>query len=312
MTYARGIFYPLLICSLLIGGCSVPATYAPVINAWQDPGALKSRYRVQKDDTIYSIAWAFDMDYRDLARINHLTPPYHLKPGQTLTMCLFASPAAASKNNDREEEVTIYTLKKECDYIDTPLCNAPCLPFPCPSSASTTQAGMELNLPEVQQHSVDFRTSQKIALCPEEKNIIELPKQTAVSNRDKIGVNESHCKHWQWPATGKIVKAFSLQEGGCKGLDITGNLGDPVKAVAPGKVVYSGSGLRGYGNLVIIKHSENYLSAYAYNKKLLVKEGDVVKAGDEIGKMGQNNTGDVLLHFEIRRNGKPVNPQLYL
>jgi len=99
---------------------------------------------------------------------------------------------------------------------------------------------------------------------------------------------------------------------GNKGVDIQGALGQPIWAAAAGKIVYNGSGVRGYGNLIIIKHNQNYLSAYAYNQRLLVKEGDNVKGGQAIAEMGKAETGRVLLHFEIRYNGRPVDPLLYL
>lgn len=99
---------------------------------------------------------------------------------------------------------------------------------------------------------------------------------------------------------------------GNKGIDIAGSLGQPVRAAAAGKVVYSGSGVRGYGNLIIIKHNQNYLSAYAYNQRLLVKEGANVKGGEMVAEMGKAETGKVLLHFEIRYNGQPVDPLGFL
>lgn len=115
---------------------------------------------------------------------------------------------------------------------------------------------------------------------------------------------------WQWPAQGNLVKSNSPSLK--KGVNISGKVGQQIKAAANGKVVYSGSGLLGYGKLIIIKHSETYLSAYAYNSKLLVKEGDVVKLGQNISLMGQDNNDRAILHFEIRKNGKPVNPLDFL
>lgn len=115
---------------------------------------------------------------------------------------------------------------------------------------------------------------------------------------------------WQWPAQGSLVKSNSPSLK--KGVNISGKVGQQIKAAANGKVVYSGSGLLGYGKLIIIKHSETYLSAYAYNSKLLVKEGDVVKLGQNISLMGQDNNDRPMLHFEIRKNGKPVNPLDFL
>jgi lipoprotein NlpD len=116
---------------------------------------------------------------------------------------------------------------------------------------------------------------------------------------------------WVWPAKGKVVTAFS-NTATLKGIDIAGALGDPVLASAPGKVVYAGSGLRGYGQLVIIKHNDIYLSAYAHNSKIIVKEGDQVTRGAKIAEMGNSDARTVKLHFEIRERGKPMDPQKFL
>lgn len=117
---------------------------------------------------------------------------------------------------------------------------------------------------------------------------------------------------WQWPVAGKIIQRFSAAENANKGIDIAGKLGEPVVAASPGKVVYAGSGLLGYGLLIIIKHNDRYLSAYAHNHELLVKEGSSVKAGEKIAEMGSSGADRVKLHFEIRRDGKPVDPEAYL
>ncbi len=117
---------------------------------------------------------------------------------------------------------------------------------------------------------------------------------------------------WTWPAKGRVIAKFSSKTPVNKGIDIAGKLGESVMAAAAGSVVYAGSGLLGYGNLVIIKHNEQYLSAYAHNKRLLVKENQKVKAGQPIAEIGSSGTDKVKLHFEIRSQGKPVNPGLYL
>lgn len=114
---------------------------------------------------------------------------------------------------------------------------------------------------------------------------------------------------WQWPARGKIIAGFN---GSNKGINISGQEGDPVYATASGKVVYSGHGLRGYGNLIIIKHNNIFLTAYAHNRSVFVKEGASVKAGQTIAEMGHTGTQRTMLHFEIRQHGRPVNPLIYL
>jgi lipoprotein NlpD len=116
---------------------------------------------------------------------------------------------------------------------------------------------------------------------------------------------------WLWPTTGRIERGYALQSG-FKGVDFTGNLGQPVFAAAPGRVVYSGNALKGYGELIIIKHSDVFLSAYGYNRKRHVVEGDVVTAGQPIGELGLGPESKPLLHFEIREHGQPIDPAEYL
>jgi lipoprotein NlpD len=116
---------------------------------------------------------------------------------------------------------------------------------------------------------------------------------------------------WSWPVNGKVLAGFGDNQN-AKGMDIAGKIGQPVKAAAPGKVVYSGSGLRGYGKLIIIKHNKTFLSAYAHNNQIMVKEGQVVAKGYKIAEMGDSDTDQAKLHFEIRQLGKPVDPLKYL
>ncbi|GJM07329.1 MAG: peptidase [marine bacterium B5-7] len=116
--------------------------------------------------------------------------------------------------------------------------------------------------------------------------------------------------HWHWPVQGHLLHAYHPPRN--KGIDITAKQDTPVHAAAPGEVVYAGHGLRGYGNLVIIRHNASYLTAYGHNRSILVKEGQIVKAGQSIARLGHSGTNRNMLHFEIRRNGKPVNPLRYL
>jgi lipoprotein NlpD len=113
---------------------------------------------------------------------------------------------------------------------------------------------------------------------------------------------------WKWPAQGKLIRGYSTTGTVHRGIDLKGKLGEPVYAANSGVVVYAGSGLKGYGNLVIVKHNEYYLSAYGHNSELLVSEGDKVKSGQQIAKIGDTGTNELKLHFEIRRDGKPVDP----
>ncbi|MFP3873836.1 MAG: peptidoglycan DD-metalloendopeptidase family protein [Thiohalophilus sp.] len=167
----------------------------------------------------------------------------------------------------------------------------------------TIYPGQEIRLypgrtAEVQQNANDGDTSAV--------NTTEPDSDTRADTHD------DHELSWAWPVEGKIVGTFSGSDPGKKGLAIAGRMGQSVKAAADGKVVYSGSGLRGYGNLIIIKHNTAYFSAYAYNDKLLVQEKDSVKSGQRIAEMGKNSSDQAILHFEIRRNGTPQDPVKYL
>jgi lipoprotein NlpD len=138
------------------------------------------------------------------------------------------------------------------------------------------------------------------------------PSATATTLKPAVKSMGEGEVNWQWPVTGKIIQKFSSVESANKGIDIAGTPGQPVVAASAGKVVYAGSGLLGYGLLIIVKHNDRYLSAYAHNRELLVKEGDTVKAGSQIAEMGSSGADRVKLHFEIRRDGKPVDPEIYL
>ncbi len=131
------------------------------------------------------------------------------------------------------------------------------------------------------------------------------------NNSAKAG-NQQSSVAWQWPASGKVFALFQGEAGQNKGIDIGGKLGEPVFAAASGRVVYAGSGLSGYGKLLILKHNETFLSAYAHNDEISVKEGDLVKVGQKVADMGSSGTDRVKLHFEIRSDGSPVDPLRYL
>ncbi len=154
--------------------------------------------------------------------------------------------------------------------------------------------------PVIMHHTQKPRPS--IAQTMPEPAII---KSTAIAEREPTTI----VKHWNWPALGPTIGLFSSSN---KGINIAGHKGDPVFATAAGKVVYSGNGLRGYGNLIIIKHNSMFLTAYAHNNNVFVKSGEWVTAGQKIADIGSTGAQRVMLHFEIRRNGKPVNPLMYL
>jgi lipoprotein NlpD len=169
---------------------------------------------------------------------------------------------------------------------------------PPPSSARVVTKPIEPIKPVDSKASTDKKVAAKKV---EEKEVASAePKADAVDPPIKLS----------WPAKGKVVDEFN--EAKNKGIDIAGKMGEPIQAAADGKVVYAGNSLRGYGNLVIIKHDNTYLTAYAHNRTLVVKEGESVRKGQRIAEMGDSDANMVKLHFEVRMNGKPVNPMQYL
>ncbi len=185
------------------------------------------------------------------------------------------------------------------------------------------------------RYGLDYRTlalwnglNEPYQVAPGEQLILVKPDKIPSASGEKIVVEKTETGkpvvvksltpeynrviRWRWPTKGKVLKGFSSKALDQRGIDIAGDLGQPVHAVADGKVVYSGTGLADYGNLIIIKHNDTYLSAYAYNQSRLVKEGMQVKRGATIAKMGQDKNKLAMLHFQIRKNGKPVDPLRYL
>jgi lipoprotein NlpD len=159
------------------------------------------------------------------------------------------------------------------------------------------------------------RSGQRSGQAPvavRERGAARATASTVGYSREATRVSARDAVTWDWPTRGRLLRSFSMTEPGKKGVDIIGMRGQLVYAAAPGKVVYSGDGLLGYGPLVIIQHNDTFLSAYAYNEKLLVREGEQVALGQRIAEMGTNGTDRGMLHFEIRHRGRPVDPMLYL
>lgn len=231
-------------------------------------------YRVHRGDTLYSIAWAYGVDYRDLAAHNGIREPFTIYPGQRLDVSLAGK--RRSTNGVRR---------------------TPGAPTRSLSTQSDDAAGPTLATPTAQSSSPEKTSERKRSVASSTRKKAEAARGTKV-------------KQWAWPAKGQIVTDFA--SSGRKGVDISGKVGQPVMAAADGRVVYAGGGLRGYGELIIVKHNKRYLSAYAHNNRILVKEGDEVTIGQRIAEMGSTGTDSVRLHFEIRRDGKPVNPVRYL
>nr|WP_187649936.1 murein hydrolase activator NlpD [Xenorhabdus indica] len=233
-------------------------------------------YTVKHGDTLFYIAWITGKDFRDISHINGISEPYSLNVGQVLRIG-----NANSKNG-----VLI--------------------------ASNSTQSKIE---------QVDFQKGNAYPANIDRQNPRKMLPRVTVSDSDdaaskaspETGLNASKAiNNWKWPAEGKILEGFSDSRGGNKGIDIAGSRGQPVFAAANGKVVYTGNALRGYGNLIIIKHDDDYLSAYAHNDAMLVRDQQEVQAGQKIATMGSTGTSSVRLHFEIRYREKSVNPLRYL
>lgn len=189
-----------------------------------------------------------------------------------------------------------------------------------PYKLSTGQQ-LRLNPPPTKKTPASKRTRKHAAKTPENPSLTtrqaQRPKNPVVKSQDNPELSNTLALGdepliWLWPIQGDVIKKFSPKGAGKKGIDIAGVPGQSIKAASPGKVVYSGSGLLGYGQLIIIKHNTKFLSAYAHNRRLTVKEGEQVKSGQKIAELGMSGTNRPKLHFEIRRNGQPVDPLVYL
>ncbi|MGG4606948.1 murein hydrolase activator NlpD [Providencia sp. Me31A] len=231
-------------------------------------------YTVQRGDTLFYIAYITGNDFRELASRNNIPEPYSLNVGQVINI-----------GNTNVSSNTQLASNSPQQPVDLRATNE----YPENGSGQTSGKMLPNNKKPATQVSTTTTTTK-----------------TAVNS-----TNNSSIK-WRWPAEGKIIENFSDAQGGNKGVDIAGSRGQTVLAAAPGKVVYAGNALRGYGNLIIIKHNDDYLSAYAHNDTLLVRDQQDVAEGQKIATMGSTGTSSVRLHFEIRYKGKSVNPLRYL
>ena len=229
----------LLLLVFLITGC---AGLPPIYTMAGGTGT----YVVRKGDSLYSIAFRYGLDYKSLARINGVRPPYTIYVNQSIRL--------RGSGKLPEKDAGPGSTQSPSKSSSTPLSKRP---------------GAHI-----------------------------VPTASVAS--------------WRWPLKGRVLNRFSLVQPVNKGIDIAGDIGDTVTASADGVVVYAGGNLKGYGQLVIVKHNDNFLSAYGNNEKMLVKEGEKVRAGKSIARVGKSVANVEMLHFEIRRDGKPVDPLKYL
>lgn len=307
----------------LLTACGTPHQPAPIVDRTSRPESRAAtssgprqmdssgNYAVKKGDTLFQISQDFGQNVRDLVSWNNLASANDIQVGQLLRVApagATAAPVAAtapavgapSAGSAAMPAIEVRPLNAppSSSVAAVPHKNAPRGDKQPYSEAVLA----ELQKPEsVAPAGAPVQIAVKLPEKPAEKPL-EKPA-IATINEEDAGIS------WIWPADGKIVGTF---DGGKKGIDIGGKPGQPVVAAAGGKVMYAGSGIRGYGNLVIVKHTNNLLSAYAHNKTILVKEGQTVGKGDRIAEMGNTDADAVKLHFEIRQQGKPVDPAKFL
>lgn len=243
-------------------------------------------YTVARGDTLYAIAWRYGYDYRELATRNSISAPYVIYPGQTLYL---TEQAKRKSRSSSSKKTTSPSARK-------------------PKRSSSTKRSTTVSKRPSKKTTKRSKTASSKA--SNAKTTTKQAKKTTASTVASVYDRDYKIAAWRRPAKGKLVGRFSAQRR--NGILIANALGTRVVAAAAGRVVYAGSGLIGYGKLIILKHSKRYLSAYAHNNQIRVTEGDVVQAGQHIADMGRSSVGKVQLHFEIRRDGKPVDPLRYL
>jgi lipoprotein NlpD len=296
-------FLPLL---LLLGGCVTAPSPAPVSERQPAPAApvvapapvrpklapgapVPATYTVVKGDTLFGISKAFGLNFRDVATWNNLAEPaYTIKLDQVLTLRapqVAAPPAKAA--------VETVSLKELPPPQATPLAEPPLKTEPRALKQPYSEAARAAMDPAARLPTVPTSAPAPAST----------PPAPAATQDDQV--------EWAWPTQGKVVATF-LDTEQSKGIDISGQAGQAVVAAAPGHVEYSGGGLRAYGKLVIIRHNTTFMSVYAHNKELLVKQGDQVGRGQKIALMGEHESGEPRLHFEIRQLGRPADPMAFL
>ena len=294
----------LLTVSIVLSACSTETRQAPVIDRPAPVSANKNprphpatppasvsdepkadargTYTVRKGDTLLRIALDFGQNYRDLVAWNNLADPDDIKVGQVLRV---TSPDRNGSAIAGTNPITMPGADKT----------------PAPPKKTTPRG-------DKKAYSEGGLADAKDDNPGVNPKAVERPSGPVAGST--VTASDDEKLSWMWPSDGKIIATFD--EGKNKGIDIAGKLGQQVMAAGSGKVMYAGSGIRGYGNLVIVKHSNSLLSAYAHNRTIVVKEGQSVTKGQVIAEMGDSDADTVKLHFEIRQQGKPVDPSKFL
>ena len=299
----------LMFAAVVLAGCAqttvvreeAPARGArPASNASMNSRAPAGpTYLVQPGDTLYGIAFRNGVDWRELARWNAIGEPFVIRPEQVLRLSSPRVAAVAAPTMTRPVEGRVPTsggiVERAVTGGPPPMPRGPAQA----GSPNSTQATAATDRPALQ-------TGAPVA--PPPRTAPTAPAQSNRSATQPTGSTTFRAGQWQWPTDGQVVSRFADGDKARQGVAIAGNAGQPVRAAAAGTVVYSGAGLVGYGELIIIKHSDEWLSAYGHNRRRLVAEGAAVSAGQQIAELGRTGTSRDMLHFEIRRNGKPVDP----
>lgn len=257
-------------------------------------------YTVHHGDTLFYISWISGNDYRDLAEHNHLQPPYNLQDGQVLLVTNSQGQPITGANELSEADSAPSGGTRINGSGNVAIAQQPNITYSEDSGNGTSKKTSS---------SSDHFLQNKQGVAGSASAPITAPYQVTASSKS---AKSAPIFNWLWPTNGKIIDNFSAADGGNKGIDISGAKGQAILATAAGRVVYAGNALRGYGNLIIIKHNDDYLSAYAHNDTMIVHEKQSVTAGQKIATMGTTGTSSVRLHFEIRYKGKSVNPLRFL
>jgi lipoprotein NlpD len=305
-TGASHSLLPVLGISVLsLVGCASPAT-APVTDRAVAVRHTDAEYRdVIAGDTLYSIAWESGRDYRELAEWNRIAPPYTIKVGQRIHLQAPATPLVKARtptSHTVQRGETMFSIASRYDVgvADLATWNNIATPY-------TIKPSQTLRLTQPEEKTLakpEGKSDERKPRKPDAPRTTSSRKTAPANNNAKV--SSSTVGAWAWPVDGNLLTRFNA--GNAKGIDIGGKPGAAVVAAAPGTVVYQGSGLRGYGQLIIVKHSTDFLSAYAHCDKIVVREGNVIKRGQKIAEMGSTGTDRVKLHFEIRYRGTPVDP----
>jgi lipoprotein NlpD len=300
-------FFAAIIPTVLLTGClsQQPAPAVDRVGSTSPRTSAQAQpvgpgyYTVKRGDTLYRIALDNGQDHRDIAAWNNIANPSAIKEGQVLRVI----PPGVAEPADGAVSKPIATASGiESRSLDQP---APPVAVSSGSLKREPRVGKEPYSDEAYARlNKQSEATKPVEVKPETKPEVPPPAPAPASPSGPDDVA------WAWPSAAKVSAPYN--DSGNKGLDFSGKAGDPVLAAGDGKVVYAGSGLRGFGELVIVKHNATFLSAYAHNRKILVKEGQQVTRGQKIAEMGNTDADSVKLHFEIRKQGKPVDPSVYL